>query len=238
MSGSAANPADISDRDDLKTPPLMRQHQIDQKDRAERAKLNDPKRSRAAYCERALLAVLPAQVSSGTGKQKRKRRASHVASVLSATECRALLHLALRYARGDLSNAFPSQRRAAGELGMQPRAYHKLIAALQRKGWIRAHATAGPNGRQTSNGYQFRLPPGILPKGEPWEGPVSFKRRCQSPPNDGAAPSPPNNGAAPSPPNNGEGNRTSPEKQNLFSENTQEALESSGERRAFASASN
>lgn len=132
--------------------------------------LSNEKRARAKYRDLAALAVVP---GDGVGDRKRY---SDTNDALSATEFRCLYILSWK-ASTDLSNSFLRQRTIAKALGVKPTVVRRLLKSLQRKGWIRLWDGEYGNNRRTSNLVQFLLPPGVLPDGHGWEGPVGFKNR-------------------------------------------------------------
>jgi len=100
-------------------------------------------------------------------------------TTLSPAQFRTL-SLLLGYANPDLTNAFPSQEGAAKKLGVKRTTYNQHVAALRAKGWIRTHEFH-VDGKQGNSGIQFLIPAGVLPLGEPWEGPCSFPNHAGEP---------------------------------------------------------
>jgi hypothetical protein len=99
---------------------------------------------------------------------------------LTGTEFRVLWAL-LDLADSDFTNCFPSLKRLAKKVGgmsTAEAAKHK-VRALVKKGWIeRVPMASELNGRFSSNGYRFCIPPDeIVPGHAGWKGPKRFDRR-------------------------------------------------------------
>lgn len=118
-----------------------------------RNRLLDPKKSRAVYRD-----IADAQTK------------------LTPARFRTLSYQ-LRKADPDLANSFPSHKAAAKALGISRATYDSHLTALKAQGWVRVHEFQNSEtGKQSSSGIQFCIPAGVLPLGEPWEGPARFEK--------------------------------------------------------------
>jgi len=101
------------------------------------------------------------------------------AARLSHAEFR-LVHYLVERADADLDNSFPSLRTIARALCLRETQVKRMVTRLIGAGWLTRHRFSRPNGQDSSNGYQFRVPPGMLcPNASGWDGPKGFRKRKQ-----------------------------------------------------------
>jgi hypothetical protein len=127
------------------------------KDAELRSKLAHEKRSRSVY----------RQIAAGCVGRKKQ---------LTPTEFLVLCEH-LEDADPDLTNSYRSRRKVAAALGMSLWAYENHRTSLRRKGWMRTIEYETERRRQTTSLVQFCIPAGVLPLGQPWEGPAVRRNR-------------------------------------------------------------
>ncbi len=119
-----------------------------------------------------------AAIRSRKGVYREQALSAPVGRITDA-QCSWLCRL-LEYADDDLDNSFPSRKTLAAKRGVHVKTVDYNLKQLEEGGWIRRVEFRRQNGQQSSSGYQFLIPPGVISPNDPmgWEGPASFSKRA------------------------------------------------------------
>ena len=132
---------------------------------------DEEKRAKAA-------AKLIAALDNVQSRRRTYRTLALNCPTLPPMPCRVLCRF-LEYADADLDDAFPRLATVAAAMGVSERVIKGNVNQLRELGWMRRVKFRGEfNGRRSSSGTQFLIPPGVISGlSTGWEGPDEFTKR-------------------------------------------------------------